>query len=261
MQRSDQVVGRQLYVGEEDLVELGLAGHLLERADLHAGQVHREHEERDALVLLRLGVGAGHEDAPVAVPPAAAPHLLAVDDEAVSVAFGLGGKPAEVAAGARFAEQLAPHVVAGERGGQVLRLLLVGAVAQQCATGEHEAHHVEDRRHPGECALQQPGSVVLGRQPAAAVLYGPVDAGVARSIDAAVPREARLDERRWADRAVVARRIMAVRGEPVVRLGLELLDGDHHLRTVVPARRVAGAGTFRTRVLAGRTPAPVQGPT
>ena len=38
VQRADQVVGGQLDVGEEDLVELGLAGHLLQRADLHAGR-------------------------------------------------------------------------------------------------------------------------------------------------------------------------------------------------------------------------------
>ena len=74
MQRPEQVVGREFDVGEEHLVELGLAGHLPERADLDAGKVHRAQEERDALVLgarLAVGVGARHEDAPVAVPAAA----------------------------------------------------------------------------------------------------------------------------------------------------------------------------------------------
>ena len=59
VQRAEQVVGGQLDVGEEDLVELGLAGHLLERADLDAGQVHRAQEERDALVLGRVRVRCG----------------------------------------------------------------------------------------------------------------------------------------------------------------------------------------------------------
>ena len=67
VQRSEQVVRRERHVGEEDLVELGLAGHLLQRSDLDAGEVHGAEEERNALVLVRVDVGAGHEDAPVAV--------------------------------------------------------------------------------------------------------------------------------------------------------------------------------------------------
>ena len=40
VQRAEQRVGGQLDVGEEDLVELGLAGHLPQRPHLDAGQVH-----------------------------------------------------------------------------------------------------------------------------------------------------------------------------------------------------------------------------
>ena len=88
VQRAEQAVGRQRHVGEEDLVELGAAGHLAQRADLDARQVHRAQEERDAVVLAGLRVRPGHQDAPVADPPAGAPHLLAVDDEAVAVPLG-----------------------------------------------------------------------------------------------------------------------------------------------------------------------------
>ena len=73
-------------------------GHLPQRPDLDAGQVHRAQEERDALVLGGVGVGAGHEDAPVAVAAPAAPHLLTVDDEVVAVALGPRRQAAEVAA-------------------------------------------------------------------------------------------------------------------------------------------------------------------
>ena len=181
VQRAEQAVGGQLDVGEEDLVELRAARHLLERADVDAGQVHRAQEERDAVVLGRLGVRPGHQDAPAADPPARAPDLLAVDDEAVAVALGPRRQAAEVAAGAGLGEQLAPHLVAVERRPQVLGLLLGRAVHQQRATGEDQPDHVQHGRHPGLGALDQPRRLVLVRQALAAVLDGPVDAGVART--------------------------------------------------------------------------------
>ena len=51
VQRTEEVVGGELDVGEEDLVELRVARHLAQRADLDPGQVHREQEEADAVVL------------------------------------------------------------------------------------------------------------------------------------------------------------------------------------------------------------------
>ena len=48
VQRPEQMIGREFDVGEEDLVELGLAGHLFQRPHLDTRQVHREQEERDA---------------------------------------------------------------------------------------------------------------------------------------------------------------------------------------------------------------------
>ena len=47
-----------------DLVELGFAGELHERADLDPGGVHVDHEERQALVLGGVGVAAGQAHAP-----------------------------------------------------------------------------------------------------------------------------------------------------------------------------------------------------
>ena len=150
VERSEQIGGGQPDVGEEDFIELRLTRHLLQRAHLDAGRVHRTQEERDALVLGRLGIGTGHQDAPVAVAPSAAPHLLPVDDEGVAVGDGARGQTAEVAPGARFAEQLAPHVRRIERGLEVRRLLLGGAELQDRATGQHESHHVQCRRHTGD---------------------------------------------------------------------------------------------------------------
>ena len=48
-------------VGEEHLVEAGRAGHAADRADLHAGLVHVDDERGEALVLRRVGVGAGEQ--------------------------------------------------------------------------------------------------------------------------------------------------------------------------------------------------------
>jgi hypothetical protein len=53
------------HVVEEDLVELGVSGDLLERLHRHAGRVHVEQEVGDALVLRRIGIGAGQQHHPV----------------------------------------------------------------------------------------------------------------------------------------------------------------------------------------------------
>ena len=123
-------------------------------------------------------VGAGHEDAPVAVATARAPHLLTVHDEAVAVALGRRAQRREVAAGARLAEELAPHLVGGQRLAQVAGLLLLGrAEAHDGLAGQHDADHVDERRHAGAGALLDPHRVVLGREALAAPFGGPVDAG------------------------------------------------------------------------------------
>ena len=63
------------HVGEEALVELGLAGHLVERAHLDAGRVHVDEEGRDALVLGHVGVGARDDqaEAPTRGPASSTP--------------------------------------------------------------------------------------------------------------------------------------------------------------------------------------------
>jgi hypothetical protein len=46
------------HVLEEDLVEVGLARHLAERADVDAGRLHVDQHVGDAVVLRRVGLGA-----------------------------------------------------------------------------------------------------------------------------------------------------------------------------------------------------------
>ena len=71
-----------------------------------------------------LGVGADQQLAVVGDLRVRRPDLLAGDDVVVAVAHRLRAQRREVRAGARLGEALAPHVVAPEDAGQVLRLLL-----------------------------------------------------------------------------------------------------------------------------------------
>ena len=81
------------HLGQVDLVELGLAGHLAQRPHLDAGRVHVEREVGQALVLGRLGIGAGDEHAPIGDVGERVPHLLPGDDPLVAVA-ARPGRPA-----------------------------------------------------------------------------------------------------------------------------------------------------------------------
>ena len=82
---TDDVVLRAPGVGEEDLAELGRAVGLGDAAHLDAGLAHRHQQVRDALVLRRVRVGAGQQEAVVGVVALRGPHLLTVDDPFVAV--------------------------------------------------------------------------------------------------------------------------------------------------------------------------------
>ena len=110
-------------VGEVDLVELGVAGHLAQRPDLDAGGVHVDHEVGEALVLLGLGIGAGEDHAEAGGVGQGRPDLLAVEDPLVAVALGPGRQAGHVGSGAGLGEQLAPDLLAGEQRAQVALLL------------------------------------------------------------------------------------------------------------------------------------------
>ena len=64
---ADDVVLRAAGVVEEDLAELGGAVGLRDAAHLDAGLAHRHEQVGDALVLRRVGIGAGEQEAVVGV--------------------------------------------------------------------------------------------------------------------------------------------------------------------------------------------------
>ncbi len=171
------------HVGEEDLVELGLAGELAQRADLDPGRVHVQHEIGKARVLGHVGVGAGEQQGPVGVVGERRPHLLAVDHPAVAVADRPGGQAGQVAARAGLAEQLAPDVVGQPQRLQPAGLLLVGAEGEQRRRRHAQADRVAPRVEPGRA---RPGELLVGgrlqrpRQAEAAVPGRVVHGGQAR---------------------------------------------------------------------------------
>ena len=72
------------------------------------GWLHRHEQVGDALVLGRVRVGAGEQEAVVGVVALGGPHLLAVDDPLVAVEHGRRLQAGQVGARVGLAEALAP---------------------------------------------------------------------------------------------------------------------------------------------------------
>ncbi|MEY3055074.1 MAG: hypothetical protein RL550_1597 [Actinomycetota bacterium] len=85
------------------------------------------------------------------------------------------------------------------------RLVFVGTELLDGTTGEHQTHHVENTGHSGQCALVEPLRLMGWSESAATHLDRPVDTGVTRCEEMALPIESSIDEVGWADGAVVAR--------------------------------------------------------
>ena len=101
--------------------------------------MHVDGEPRDALVLRSLRVRAGKQHAEVGVLPSRRPHLLAVDDELVAVAFGPRREPREVGSRSGLAEQLAPGLLAGDDVLHIAVDLFLRTVRGDRGRGEQQA--------------------------------------------------------------------------------------------------------------------------
>ena len=142
------------YVGEVHLVELGVAGHLPQRAYLDARCLHVDDEVGQAVVLACLWVAAGEQQSPSGDVRLGGPHLLAVDRPLVAVALGACRKRGEVGPCPWFAEQLAPDLVAHERGAQEPLLMLLATERDDRRRRHADAHEIDRRVGRGTGALQ-----------------------------------------------------------------------------------------------------------
>src|SRR5262249_45003621 len=129
--RADDLRLRHPYVGEENLVELGLARHGSEWSHLDAGRSHREEQVADAEVLRGVGLGTDETENHVGVMRRGRPDLLAVDDEVVAVLDRRGAERGQVRARLWLRIALAPDDLAAQRRGDPAALLLFGAELEQ----------------------------------------------------------------------------------------------------------------------------------
>ena len=169
-------------VGEEDLVELALARDHLDRADLDAGLVHVDEQERDALVLAaRRGRCGTSTKMWSARWPADVQIFWPLITHSSPSSTAAQAEVAEVGAGVGLGVALAPGVLAGEDARQVVLLLLVGAPLQQRVAEHLDAEHVVGAagRHAGLGELLGDDHLLERRQPGAAVLVGPARRQVA----------------------------------------------------------------------------------
>ena len=145
-------------IGDVDLVELGLPGHLAQRSGLDPGGVHVQNKVGETFVLGRIDVGASQQQSPAGFLGEAGPHLLPVDHPvpiARAIAHRGGGQPCEIRTGARLGEELAPDVFGGGQGPQEERLdvLALGVFANgRCRHAV--AHRVQPEWHRPAGLLQ-----------------------------------------------------------------------------------------------------------
>ena len=169
---------RDARVGEEDLVELGVAGHLAQRPHFHTRLVHVEQEVGDASMLRLVGIGAREQHPVVGQVRVGRPHLLPVHHPLVAVTFRSRRQPGEVGARSGFAEELAPLVVGPGHRRQELLLLRIRAVDED--RGRDHAHpDARDRtpRHRVAHHLLVEDRLLARRTVTPAVLGGPGDGG------------------------------------------------------------------------------------
>ncbi len=215
-------------VGEEDLVEVRGAVDLPQRPHVDARRAHVDEERGDALVLRRVGVAAGEQQAPVAVVRARRPHLLAVDSPLLAVELGACAQSGEVGARARFGEELAPHVVAAQHRGQEA-LLLFGRTPRD---DRRAGHRDTDREHTGRDVVVRLLLVEDPRLPArtasSAGFDRPRDPGPTAVEHDALPFLARGDVLVVGIRVAVAGHVRVVRLLPrLTPLGMRVEPGAH----------------------------------
>ena len=118
---------------------------MAQRADVDAGRVHVEDQQRDALVLRQGRIRAHVAEALLRDRRVRRPDLLPVDDEVVVEHFGAGLQAGEVGAGVRLAHADAPDRVAPDRARRH-RVCVVVAELEQARRDDRIAGEVSRAR-------------------------------------------------------------------------------------------------------------------
>ena len=243
---AEDVLLRHLDVGEEDLVELGVARDLHERPHLDARRVHVDDHVGQVLVLRRVGVALADEDAEVGDVRERRPDLLAVDEEVVALVLDPRASRGEVAAGVRLREALAPDLLGAEDLREVALLLLLRAPRDDRRAGHAEADHAEVRRRLGACELFEEDRLVAVRRAGAAVLLRPGQPGVPGLAELLAPLTVGVLEAAGAARLRAVRQVLR---DEVAHLLAEgsLVGGvaQIHVAILTPAGRAVAFGRAR----------------
>ena len=242
---ADDVLVRDPRLLEEQLVELGLAGDLHQRPDLHAVLLHVEQEVGEAPVLRRVRVGAGDEHAPLGLVRVGGPHLLAGHDPLVAVPDRAGLERGEVGARLGLREALAPDLVGGQDRRQVALLLLVGAVGDDGRAAHGQAEHVGHRGRARARQLLVEDRLLDLRGAGAAVLGRPVQARPAAVVQRPLPGLAELELLGVGVRLAAGVVLLYPAADGVTELTLDRRQAQVHGPGTLPPPRAARAGAAR----------------
>ena len=165
-------------VGQEDLIERGMAVHLLELVHLDARLLHIQDEIAEALMLDGVPIRARQQQAKMGVMGARGPDLLTIDHPFAVLQVGPRRGAGEIGPAARLAEELAPGLLPGEDAFQEFPLMHVRAMRQDRRGGEHADAHlghgdgpdarellVHNRRHARRQAPAMPVLRPMGGAP------------------------------------------------------------------------------------------------
>ena len=140
------------------------------------GLIHVEDQEADAIALRRIEVRPHEAADPLRAVGARGPGLLTVDEPVIALVLGLASQRREIRAGVRLGVAEGPEDLAPADRGNVLALLLLGAVLEDRRPDHRDAHaRLHDERVEGprrRHLLLQDLGLELG-EAAAPVLRGP----------------------------------------------------------------------------------------
>ena len=146
----DLILGND-HIGKKRLAERGNAADHLDRPRLDACLFHVEQQERNALVLGRLTVGAHQRENPVGLVRIRGPDLLTVHQPVIALVLATRLHIRQIRACSGLGIPLAPADLAACNGRQIVQLLFVRSKMQQRGPQHPDA----ERLCNGERALMR----------------------------------------------------------------------------------------------------------